>query len=70
MRIMYEFMLEKGKMSKQCAAFLTAALLIVTISLLVMVAVSVLGLWQYADTIISLAILISGLASMIWMLNL
>ena len=70
MRFMYELMQEKGKMSKDSAAFLTAALMVVMVSLLTAVLVSVAGLWGYADTIISFVVLVSGLASLIWILNL
>lgn len=70
MRFMYELMQEKGKMSKESAAFLTAALMVVMVSLLTAVLVSVAGLWGYADTIISFVVLVSGLASLIWILNL
>lgn len=70
MRMMYEFMQEKIKMSKETAALLTAALLVVGVVLLTAVVISVTGLWCYADTILSLVTLISGLLVLIWILNL
>ena len=70
MRFMYELMQEKGKMSKESAAFLTVALMLIMVSLLTAVVNSMIGLWGYADTIISLVVLIGGLASLLWILNL
>lgn len=70
MRFMYELMHEKGKMSKESAAFLTVALMLSMVSLLTAIVISMIGLWGYADTIISLEVLIGGLASLLWILNL
>ena len=70
MRFMYELMQEKGKISKESAAFLTVALMLSMVSLLTAVVISMIGLWGYADTIISLVVLIGGLASLLWILNL
>lgn len=70
MRFMYELMQEKGKMSKESAAFLTVALMLSMASLLTAVVIIIIGLWGYADTIISLVVLIGGLASLLWILNL
>ena len=70
MRMMYEFMQEKIKMSKETAALLTAALPVVGVVLLTAAVISVTGLWCYADTILSLVTLISGLLVLIWILNL
>ena len=57
-------------MSKESAAFLTAALMLSMVSLLTAVVIIIIGLWGYADTIISLGVLIGGLASLLWILNL
>ncbi len=70
MRMMYEFMQEKIKMSKESAALLTALLLVVSVVLVTAAVISLIGLWCYADTILSLVTLISGLLVLIWILNL
>lgn len=70
MRFMYELMQEKGKMSKESAAFLTVTLMLSMVSLLTAIVISMIGLWGYADTIISLEVLIGGLTSLLWILNL
>lgn len=70
MRMMYEFMQEKIKMSKESSALLTAALLVIAVVLMATVVISITGLWRYADTILGLATLVSGLAMLIWILNL
>lgn len=57
-------------MSKESAAFLTAALMMTAVTLLTVVLVSITGLWGYAETIVSLAVLVSGLVSLLWILNL
>ena len=57
-------------MSKESAAFLTVALMLSMVSLLTAVVIIIIGLWGYADTIISLVVLIGGLASLLWILNL
>ena len=49
MRFMYELMQEKGKMSKESAAFLTVALMLSMVSLLTAIVISMIGLWGYAD---------------------
>ena len=70
MRMMYEFMQEKIKMSKETAALLTAVLLVIGVVILTAVFISVIGLWCYADTILSLGTLVSGVLVLIWILNL
>ena len=70
MRMMYEFMQEKIKMSKESAALLTALLLVVSVVLVTAAVISLIGLWCYADTILSLVTLVSGLLVLIWILNL
>ena len=70
MRMMYEFMQEKIKMSKESAALLTALLLVVSVVLVTAAVISLIGLWCYADTILSLVTLVSGLVVLIWILNL
>ncbi len=70
MRMMYEFMQEKIKMSKETAALLTAALLVIGAVLLTAVVLTLTGLWSCADTVLSLVTLISGLLTLIWILNL
>ena len=70
MRMMYEFMQEKIKMSKESAALLTALLLVVSVVLVTAAVILLIGLWCYADTILSLVTLVSGLLVLIWILNL
>lgn len=70
MRMMYEFMQEKIKMSKENAALLTAALLVIGMVVLTAVVITLAGLWCYADTILSLVTLVGGLLMLIWILNL
>lgn len=70
MRMMYEFMQEKIKMSKETAALLTAVLLVIGVVILTAAFILVIGLWCYADTILSLVTLVSGLLVLIWILNL
>ena len=70
MRMMYEFMQEKIKMSKETAALLTAVLLVIGVVILTAAFISVIGLWRYADTILSLVTLVSGVLVLIWILNL
>ena len=70
MRMMYEFMQEKIKMSKETAALLTAVLLVIGVVILTAVFISVIVLWCYADTILSLVTLVSGVLVLIWILNL
>lgn len=70
MRMMYEFMQEKIKMSKETAALLTAVLLVIGVVILTAAFISVIGLWFYADTILSLVTLVSGVLVLIWILNL
>ena len=70
MRMMYEFMQEKIKMSKETAALLTAVLLVIGVVILTAVFISVIGLCCYADTILSLVTLVSGVLVLIWILNL
>lgn len=70
MRMMYEFMQEKIKMSKENAALLTAALLVIGMVVLAAIVITLAGLWSYADTILSLVTLVSGLLMLIWILNL
>ena len=70
MRMMYEFMQEKIKMSKKTAALLTAVLLVIGVVILTAAFISVIGLWCYADTILSLVTLVSGVLVLIWILNL
>ena len=57
-------------MSKESAALLTALLLVVSVVLVTAAVISLIGLWCYADTILSLVTLISGLLVLIWILNL
>ena len=45
MRMMYEFMQEKIKMSKETAALLTAVLLVIGVVILTAAFISVIGLW-------------------------
>ena len=70
MRMMYEFMQEKIKMSKETAALLTAVLLVIGVVILTAAFISVIGLWCYADTILSLVSFVSGVLVLIWILNL
>ena len=70
MRMMYEFMQEKIKMSKETSALLTAVLLVIGVVILTAAFIAVIGLWCYADTILSLVTLVSGLLVLIWILNL
>lgn len=68
MRYMYELM--QRKMSKENAALLTAALVLVGISIFAAGVITILGLWIYADILLSVIVLVSGLALLIWILNL
>ena len=57
-------------MSKENAALLTAALVLVGISIFAAGVITILGLWTYADILLSVIVLVSGLALLIWILNL
>lgn len=57
-------------MSKENAALLTAALALISIALIAAVVITVLGLWAYADLLLSVVVLVGGLGLLIWILNL
>lgn len=68
MKHMYELM--QRKMSKENAALLTAALALISIALVTALVITILGLWAYADLLLSVAVLVGGLGLLIWILNL
>lgn len=68
MKHMYELM--QRKMSKENAALLTAALALISIALVTALVITILGLWAYADMLLSVAVLVGGLGLLIWILNL
>lgn len=70
MRYMYELMQRKIKISKENAALLTVAFVLVCVSILTGITIKILGLWAFADTILPGVILVCGLALLIWILNL
>lgn len=70
MRYMYELMQRKIKISKENAALLTAVFVLVCVSIITGIVIKALGLWAFADTILSGIVLICGLALLIWILNL
>lgn len=57
-------------MSKENAALLTAALALISIALVTALVITILGLWAYADLLLSVAVLVGGLGLLIWILNL